>query len=71
MNGCGPIPWDAMDRFAEVHQFNSSQVEYDAFMLIIQNLDNAFLDVQNKRMERDRKGRERSSGGRPMKRHKR
>jgi hypothetical protein len=60
-----------MHRFAEVHQFNSTEVEYDAFILIIQNLDNAFLDVQGKRIERDRKGRERSSGARPIKRHRR
>ena len=69
MSACGPIPWDAVDRFARVHQFNSTQVDYDAFMLIIANLDNAFLEVQRKQVERGRDGRRSGGGGRPMKRH--
>lgn len=44
----GPIPWRAIDRYAERIGLLDDEVEYTDFVEIVQALDVAFLGVINK-----------------------
>lgn len=41
--GIGPIPWTAIDRYAERRQIDDTD-EYDRFLRLIRAMDRAFLD---------------------------
>jgi hypothetical protein len=50
--GAGPIPWDAIDRWALRKGYDADQIEYDAFVYIIGKLDAEYLE--HKRVEYER-----------------
>lgn len=65
MNCLGPIPWDAIDRFARKNEFASDEIEYDSFVSVIQALDNAFLEHQQGEIDRESKKHGKAGSFRP------
>ncbi len=51
MGALGPIPWDAIDRFAKENSYDD-EIEYQTFVHTIRQLDEAFLDTHREQMER-------------------
>lgn len=54
MGALGPIPWDAADKFAARNHFNTTEIEYDSFMFLINALDEEFLKHQHTEIEREK-----------------
>ena len=65
MGVLGPTPWDSIDRFAHQNDFAEDDVEYDSFVYIITQLDNAFLEHQREEQERESRKSGKSGGFRP------
>ena len=47
--GLGPIPWTAIDRYAERYDVIADADEYDRFVGLIRAIDRAFLDWHSER----------------------
>lgn len=62
MGAPGPIPWTATKDFAEKHYFDTDDIEYEAFILLIYEMDDEFLEYQSAKMENDRAAREGKHG---------
>lgn len=60
----GPIPWTAVDSYAQTYGFAQNEVDYDDFVFIIGQLDEEFLRVSRKQAAAaaDRGGRGGASG---------
>lgn len=50
----GSIPWSSIDRYCKRYELNTDN-EYDDFLLYIREMDNFFISLKSKKMERDRK----------------
>jgi len=53
----GPIPWRAIDSYAQRHGFGDDEVAYDDFVAFVTAMDEEYLLVQHEQAEA------RSSGG--------
>ncbi len=53
--GVGPIPWSAIDQFAQQQGFADDEVAYQDFVHIIQALDEVYLTKKASEIERERK----------------
>ena len=49
----GPIPWSDMHKYAECNGYADCQVEYDAFVHIMQKLDEEYMSYQQDRTKAD------------------
>ena len=63
MGAVGPIPWAATNDFAHEHCFDSDEIEYESFMLLIYELDEMFLERQREDSARERAEAERKASG--------
>jgi hypothetical protein len=61
--GIGPIPWSAVDRYAQRLGIADDEVEYTDFVQILQLLDIAFLKQMNKDSKTPDKPKPKSKGG--------
>lgn len=62
--GVGPIPWTAIDRWAERHGIDDPD-DYDEFVELISAMDHAYLEhAQNEAEQRDRAAKAKARGRR-------
>ena len=51
--GVGPIPWEAIDRWAERHGCTDDEIEYETFVFLIMEMDSVFLDFAREESEKE------------------
>jgi len=60
--GAGPIPWTAIDQFAERNGYANNILVYEDFIAFIQALDHEYLTVMNEETEKMTRKAEAQSG---------
>ncbi len=53
--GVGPIPWSAIDQFAQQQGFAGDEIAYQDFVHIMQALDEVYLTRKAAEIDRERK----------------
>ena len=57
----GPIPWDAVDRWAVRHGYAEDEIEYETFCYLIFQMDAVFMEyVQDENEKETARGKSRS-----------
>ena len=51
----GPVPWTALDKYAERHGLLEDEVLYEDFMAYMAAMDNAYLSHAAEQAEQNRK----------------
>lgn len=52
MGGAGPIPWTAIDKYAERYEIVDDELLYDDLMFYINAMDQTYLQIMKEEMER-------------------
>ena len=55
LGAVGPIPWSAIDQYAQRMGIEDDEIAYDDFVWIIQQLDELFLKRKGEEIEAERK----------------
>ena len=55
MSGVGPIPWSAIQQWAQHEGFADDEIAYRDFVYIVQSLDELYLKRKSAEIERERK----------------
>jgi len=55
MGAVGPIPWSAIDHYAQRMGIVDDEIAYEDFVAIVQELDETFLAKRGKEIEQERK----------------
>jgi len=63
MGAIGPIPWSAIDQYAQRMGVVDDELAYEDFVAIIQELDEAFIERRSKDIAAEKKKAE-ANGGR-------
>jgi len=64
MGAVGPIPWSAIDQYAQRMGVADDELAYEDFVAIVQELDEAFIEKRHKEIAAERKKQEQANNGR-------